>query len=45
VQWLVDQGADLNAKTAKGASVDDCVGGANAKQIRTILRKKRASRK
>jgi hypothetical protein len=45
VQWLVDHGADLNAKTAKGASVDDCVGGANAKQIRTILRQKRASRK
>ena len=45
VRWLVEHGADLNAKTAKGASVDDCVGGANAKEIRTILRQKRASRK
>ena len=45
VRWLVEHGADLNAKTAKGASVDDCVGGANAKKIRTILRQKRASRK
>ena len=41
VQWLVDHGADLNAKTAKGASVDDCVGGPNAKTIRTILNKAR----
>ena len=38
VQWLVDHGADLNARTAKGASVEDCVGGQNAKTIRTILR-------
>ena len=45
VRWLVEHGADLNAKTAKGASVDDCVGGANAKKIRTILRRERASRK
>ena len=45
VRWLVEHGADLNAKTAKGASVDDCVGGANAKEIRAILRQKRASRK
>lgn len=41
VQWLVDHGADINAKTAKGASVDDCVGGPNAKAIRAILRKAR----
>lgn len=41
VQWLVDHGADLSAKTAKGASVDDCVGGKNAKLIRTILREAR----
>ncbi len=45
VRWLVEHGADLNAKTAKGSSVDDCVGGANAKEIRAILRQKRASRK
>ena len=42
VQWLVDHGADLNAKTAKGAAVDDCVGGANAAVIRTILQKSRS---
>ena len=41
VQWLVDHGADLDAKTAKGAGVDDCVGGPNAKVIRAILRKAR----
>lgn len=44
VQWLVDHGADLNAKTAKGASVDDCVGGPNAKAIRAILSKARRNR-
>ena len=41
VQWLVNHGADLNAKTAKGASVDDCVGGPNAKTIRAILNQAR----
>lgn len=41
VQWLVNHGADLNAKTAKGASVDDCVSGPNAKTIRSILKKAR----
>lgn len=45
VQWLVDHGADLNAKTAKGAGVDDCVGGPNAKAIRAILRKARNNKK
>ena len=45
VRWLVEHGANLNAKTAKGASVDDCVGGANAKEIRTILHKARSPRK
>ena len=44
VQWLVDHGADLDAKTAKGAGVDDCVGGPNAKAIRAILRKARNNR-
>ena len=44
VQWLVDHGADLDAKTAKGAGVDDCVGGPNAKAIRAILRKARSNR-
>lgn len=41
VQWLVDHGANLNAKTAKGASVDACVGGKNAKAIRAILNQAR----
>lgn len=41
VQWLVDHGADTQARTAKGASVDDCVGGPNARAIRTILQKAR----
>lgn len=44
VQWLVDHGADLEARTAKGASVDDCVGGPNAKAIRAILKKARRSK-
>ena len=41
VQWLTDHGANLNAKTAKGAGVDDCVGGKNAKAIRAVLQKAR----
>jgi ankyrin repeat protein len=44
VRWLVEHGADLNAKAAKGAGVDDCVGGPNAKAIRAILRKARNNR-
>lgn len=43
VQWLIDHGADLNARTARGASVDDCVGGPNASTIRAMLRKARRS--
>lgn len=39
VQWLVNHGADVNARTASGASVHDCVCGKNAKEIRIILRK------
>ena len=42
VQWLIDHGADLNARTAKGASVDNCVGGPNAAEVRTILQKSRS---
>lgn len=41
VRWLVEHGADLNAKTAEGASVDNCVGGPNAKAINTIITKAR----
>jgi ankyrin repeat protein len=44
VQWLVEHGADLNARTAKGAAVDDCIGGPNAGTIRAILRKARNSK-
>ena len=42
VQWLVDHGADLNVKTAKGTSVEDCVGGPNATTVRSILKKARS---
>ena len=38
VQWLVDHGANVNARTAKGASVETCVGGPNAATIYKILR-------
>lgn len=44
VRWLVEHGADLSAKTAKGAGVNDCVGGPNAKTIRNILQKARRSK-
>lgn len=37
VQWLVNHGANLHAKTAKGASVETCIGGPNAKAIRAII--------
>ena len=38
VTWLLKNGADTTAKTAKGASVDDCVGGPDAAAIRTLLK-------
>ncbi len=44
VRWLVEHGANLNAKTARGASVDDCIGGPNARAIRAILRNARNSK-
>lgn len=44
VRWLVDHGADLDAKTAKGASVEKCVGGSNAAEIARILRDARQGR-
>lgn len=44
VQWLVDHGADLQMSTDKGASIDDCIGGRNAAEIRRILQKARAWR-
>ncbi|MBR7108919.1 MAG: ankyrin repeat domain-containing protein, partial [Akkermansia sp.] len=45
VCWLIEHGADLEAKTAKGATVDDCVGGANAKSIRKLLQNARSKKK
>ena len=45
VQWLLNHGADLNATTAKGATVDDCVDGPNAKAIRAILKQARHKKK
>lgn len=44
VSWLVEHGADLQAYTEKGASIDACVGGRNAAAIRTILSEARAWR-
>ena len=41
-QWLIDRGANPDAKTAKGATADDCVGGSHAAAIRTILQKSRS---
>lgn len=45
VQWLVDHGADLNAVTEKGATVDACVSGPNAAAIRRILSRARNRKK
>lgn len=45
VRWLIEHGADLDVKTAKGATVDDCVGGTNAKSIRMLLKKARSKKK
>lgn len=44
VKWLVEHGADLQAYTDKGASIDACIGGKNAAKIKTILSKARAWR-
>ncbi len=45
VRWLIEHGADHGVKTAKGATVDDCVGGANAKSIRKLLQNARSKKK
>lgn len=39
VQWLVEHGADIHARTAKRADVADCVGGRHAAAIHALLRK------
>ena len=44
VQWLVNHGADLQMTTDKGASIDACVGGKNAAEIKAILKEARAWR-
>ena len=41
VQWLVDHGANTEAVTDKGATVDACVGGINAAAIKNILQQAR----
>ena len=43
VEWLVNHGANTEAVTDKGATVDACVGGKNAKNIRHILQQARAN--
>ena len=44
VQWLIDHGADLEARTDKGATVDACISGKNAKQIKKLLQQGREER-
>lgn len=44
VEWLVEHGADLQAYTDKGASIDACIGGKNATKIKSILKQARAWR-
>lgn len=41
VQWLVNHGADTKAVTDKGATVDACIGGKNAKALRSIIQQAR----
>ena len=44
VRWLVDHGANLEARTEKGASIDVCVGGKNGEIIKGILQQARRER-
>ncbi len=44
VRWLVEHGADLQMSTEKGASIDACIGGKNATEIKAILQEARAWR-
>ncbi len=41
VRWLVEHGADVHARTHRGATPADCVGGPNAAAINAILRSAR----
>lgn len=44
VEWLIEHGADLQAYTNKGASIDACIGGKNAAKIKSLLKQARAWR-
>lgn len=44
VEWLITHGANLEARTDKGATIDDCIGGKNAKKIKELLRQARKDR-
>ena len=44
VQWLISHGADLEARTDKGATVDACIGSVNASAIRHIIAQARDER-
>ena len=37
VQWLIRHGADLEARTDKGATIDACIGSKNGELIRSII--------
>lgn len=41
VQWLVNHGADTEAVTNKGATVDACIGSKNGNTLRSILQQAR----
>ncbi len=44
VEWLITHGANLEARTDKGATVDACIGGKNAVKIKKLLRRARIDR-
>ncbi len=44
VEWLVDHGANLEARTEKGATVDACVSGRHAGTIKNLLKQARSAR-
>lgn len=44
VQWLIDHGASLETRTDKGATVDACISGKNANQIKKLLQQGRKER-
>lgn len=38
VKWLIDNGADCTVRTAKGASLEDCIGDDPGNKIRNLIR-------